>query len=770
MTKRKEIIVTDEIFPVTENTEKDKKSISRVVSKGIEACELYLRRSSEKESWAQGRSQDVVGISYNMPKVTEDGQQVYEMELKKQPKGGDFFIRDKYNRIEYAPEIDFKVIYIDPTGSRVIIHMIKENTTLPTGEEPNMELSFDLRVLIINQKSTLANHKIEIDKPIIQAKTETKYGLMYVGALVHPEMPKLNMQQKRAAYLMLTQAIAIIIGPPGTGKTVTLSAPILSYMAAGIPVAIVTPTHVSLERSLAVINDLCRKVGIDLSRVVRLGTPTKAYANDYPETLEIADFDENLRKMEYELWTLKIAKEYRSKKESIEQRNEVIEVKMMMEGLIPFSDSLKLDMLGEQRANLVKLIERNIKMIHMMLTIPELISILRDLNYLNFQDYYEHLMVYIRETEEINDELSEQDRKILHRLNKLEYSSIGSRSQLYEEFVGTAYDYLNDTQLDENITKLKREITVFQKGYSKKKVNQALLLGMTIDSYNTRYKDEPLNVKHIFVDEAGYMPLIKVLGLCRGNIPLSLIGDPCQLAPVSEMDKEIVEGKTYESVLLYGLSTMHIGTLFSEGYEGLKKAYFSNAEPNFQHIPRVDLVETYRFGSELANVLDKFVYHNGFTSAVGQGNFKLKYIDTVNAESPPGGRINPSEAEAIKELLTNNVEGSVAILAAYKNQVGYLKKHLKGLIDVNNIMTIHRSQGQEWDTVIISVVDHTKKGAYGMFFTDSTHSKSKGLQVINTAVSRAKNNLILVGHHKFWIAQEKQLLGKLFRDATEIVL
>ena len=86
-------------------------------------------------------------------------------------------------------------------------------------------------------------------------------------------------------------------------------------------------------------------------------------------------------------------------------------------------------------------------------------------------------------------------------------------------------------------------------------------------------------------------------------------------------------------------------------------------------------------------------------------------------------------------------------------------------MDQNQIMSIHKSQGQEWDTVIISVVDHQSKGGYGMWFTDTTNKMSKGLKVINTAVSRAKKRLILVGHYGFWMEQDDQLLGMLFGTA-----
>ena len=738
------------------------------VERGIEASKIYLKRSSEKEPWSQGRSQDVVSVSFNRPTTIEDGKQVYEIKTMKQPKKRGFFIRDKHNMVEYFPDFDFKIIFIDPTGSRVIVSMNDDNNQLPTGEKPNLELSFDLRVIIVNQKQILTSHKMEIGEPSILPKAKTQYGLMYVDAISHPSMPKLNIAQRRAAYLMMTRPAVIIVGPPGTGKTVTISAPILSYMKAGIPVAIVTPTHVSLERSLSVINDLCRKIGIDLSRVVRLGTPSREYANEYPETLEAPDFDKNLADMGFELWALDMAKNYRSKKKSIDQRSEMLETRKLLGGVSALVGNLGEDMIDEQRAGLIGLIGSSIETIISKITLPELASLLADMDYLNFHDRYDRFVAFLAETESMDEPLSARDREMLARLNKLEYTSIGSRSQLYEELVGASYDHLSDEQLDQKAAKLSKDMAALRKEYSAKKVKQALVLGMTIDSHNTRYKQEPLEVGHIFVDEAGYMPLVKVLGLCRSNIPLSLIGDPFQLPPVAEMGEEIVEGKINEPVLLYGLSAMHIGTLFAEGYEGLKRVYFSNQEPYSHDVPRLDLTETYRFGNELADVLDQFVYRNGFTSTIGSGNFGLQFIDAVNTKPLPGDRVNPAEMEAIRQLLLDGIGGSVAILTPYKNQAGYLLKELKGLIDISNIMTIHRSQGQEWETVIISIVDHVEKGGYGMCLTNSTNSKLNGIKIINTAVSRAKKRLILVGHSKFWMAQKDQLIGELFRNAKKI--
>lgn len=63
---------------------------------------------------------------------------------------------------------------------------------------------------------------------------------------------------------------------------------------------------------------------------------------------------------------------------------------------------------------------------------------------------------------------------------------------------------------------------------------------------------------------------------------------------------------------------------------------------------------------------------------------------------------------------------------------------------------------------ILSVVDTTKK-----WFTDSNNLISKGKNVINTAVSRAIDRLIIVCDHDYWTdsSQQSQLIYKLLSIA-----
>ena len=90
----------------------------------------------------------------------------------------------------------------------------------------------------------------------------------------------------------------------------------------------------------------------------------------------------------------------------------------------------------------------------------------------------------------------------------------------------------------------------------------------------------------------------------------------------------------------------------------------------------------------------------------------------------------------------------------------------------NNVMTIHSSQGREWDTVIISVCDNdTTNRDVKLRFTSSLEPYS-GLNVINTAVSRAKKNLIIVCDYEFWKGRAPldDLIGVLVANTDTTVI
>ena len=231
-----------------------------------------------------------------------------------------------------------------------------------------------------------------------------------------------------------------------------------------------------------------------------------------------------------------------------------------------------------------------------------------------------------------NEPLTDED-KVWLRIKNLDESGYADRSELYEEMIGTHYDHLSEKQIREKIVNIEAAVSKFKREYARKKLKQAYLIGMTADAYNSRYNEDSLAVHHIFIDEGGYMPVNKVYGMCRPNVPITIIGDPMQLPPVAEMEDKIKEDGEHEKVLLYDMNAFYLETLFNEGYKGLKRAYFDDKPPKIP-VPKVDLTQTYRFGEQLAGILDRFVYQSGFKSAIGEGGFRLEYLDAVNKETP----------------------------------------------------------------------------------------------------------------------------------------
>ncbi|MDR2266845.1 MAG: hypothetical protein LBE09_04595, partial [Christensenellaceae bacterium] len=111
--------------------------------------------------------------------------------------------------------------------------------------------------------------------------------------------------------------------------------------------------------------------------------------------------------------------------------------------------------------------------------------------------------------------------------------------------------------------------------------------------------------------------------------------------------------------------------------------------------------------------------------------------------------------------LNKNKLGSVAILTPYKNQTALLKRYCGRLIG-DDILTIHGSQGKEWDTVILSVCDTNDK-----YFTDSNNPRSGGHLILNTAVSRVRVRLVVACDVAYWSNQQGQLLCDIIMNKTE---
>lgn len=303
---------------------------------------------------------------------------------------------------------------------------------------------------------------------------------------------------------------------------------------------------------------------------------------------------------------------------------------------------------------------------------------------------------------------------------------------------------------------------------SNERAKEATVIAATLDSYIHRFLEDELEVEHIFLDEAGYANVIKAMVLMNGNIPVTFLGDHLQLPPVCEMNDMDLQDKDQQDAFVWSKSAIHLPRLFEESKDTAYQAYLNNEEQLSRSIARADLRYTHRFGDNLANILNEHVYRNGFASDSGKGETEIFYVhvDTPvpqfrNAMQKPTRESEP-EALAIKQFIQMNGLSDYAILTPYTNQVKLLAKILTKERNEGRILTVHGAQGKEWDNVLISVVDTDKK-----WFTDTKFAKTRGLHLINTAVSRAKRRVIIFCNYPFWKKQNGQLIKGLLDVAEE---
>lgn len=267
---------------------------------------------------------------------------------------------------------------------------------------------------------------------------------------------------------------------------------------------------------------------------------------------------------------------------------------------------------------------------------------------------------------------------------------------------------------------------------------------------------------HVFLDEAGYCPLIKGVTLMAYKCPVTFLGDHMQLPPVCEMNDDQFTLERNAPVSLWAQSALFTSEALSDTPENVINGYRTHASASFRHMAKYDLVHTYRFGESLANVLASDVYSDSFH---GDINCKTKIYYIRASRNPDSAkRTSPNESQAIARYLQRSGDLDVGIITPYKAQRQLLKATFRYNRDLaESVMTVHGSQGREWDVVLFSIVDTSNK-----WFTDSHSRVSNGKNVINTAVSRAKKKLILVCDVDYWQTQDNQLIGKLLSVAEEM--
>ncbi|WP_353086427.1 AAA domain-containing protein [Flavobacterium sp.] len=501
-----------------------------------------------------------------------------------------------------------------------------------------------------------------------------------------------NIDQLRTIYNALKYPVTYVQGPPGTGKTQTILNIVVNCLTNNKTLLISSNNNVPIDGIKEKLNLGTYRNKEILIPFLRLGnkqctleaiqTIKKLYhykTNDVPKETLLLNLKQNSREKNKQLL---------HKLQQYEERADLEQNLEFIDGLMAKG---KYWLLEQEREKLVAKI--NSIPVTPDDDVKGIFEIIKD-NHSLLQFFYFESLKYIKRlrTKEFIELI-----EILH---------IQEENEQIKEF----NTWLTD---DKNIEKLTKVFPII------------LTTNISSRRLGQRFKFDLLTI-----DEAGQCEIptsLIPISKCKNMV---LIGDTNQLKPIIVFDKE----KNWKLMQQFQIS---------DEYDYYHNSILS-AYKKLDSISREILLSYhYRCGQKIINYSNKRFYDQRLNlTAVGNpGTVKLLSVTNANQQNKNG---QLEEALAIVEYIQKNNLTDAFILTPFRNQEEVVNHYLKeakkaGTIDPSvSCGTIHKVQGQENKTIIISTALSTKTSpkTYDWIKNNS--------ELLNVGVTRAKENLIVV--------------------------
>ena len=194
-------------------------------------------------------------------------------------------------------------------------------------------------------------------------------------------------------------------------------------------------------------------------------------------------------------------------------------------------------------------------------------------------------------------------------------------------------------------------------------------------------------------------------------------------------DKQLPNVVSPEEAL--ALSAIQASYNIDDKYNALTHSFLSSCSEVFNNIPVTLLREHYRCHPKIIEFCNQCFYNGELITMTTDNNEEnvLKVVRTVKGNHARQ-RLNQREIDVIAQevMPKHSHSDSVGIITPYRNQADEINKTLGKDI----ASTVHKYQGRECDTIIMSTVDNEPTE-----FSDDAN-------LLNVAISRAKNHLCFV--------------------------
>lgn len=586
-----------------------------------------------------------------------------------------------------------------------------------------------------------------------------------------------NDSQKRAIAASFFSQVAVIWGPPGTGKTKTVAQAIEGHLNAGRRVLLVSHANAAVDEALEDVADQLRATPFYTDgKLVRLGIPQSSHLEKLTEKCPLVLLDNIAAKLGESL-----SKEKRELEEEKDQldanlarydtlvqaihavRTLSSELAALASELSQLSDKLsattgEIEGLQErQRRNRERLIEAQ--------SSGSFKRFFKGLDPRKIQKEIDQTSIVIDSKNRLAKEIADRIL-ILKDLKATKESEVRKAKIAADGLVTAVRVSVAEIENKKKEMTSRRDVILARLAeinqqldeIQKKILSEARLIATTLTKTFTakQFPDTPFDT--LILDEASMAPLPHLYwaaSRCRGYV--TVVGDFLQLPPICIAQEDMAQkwlGRSLFSVL---------------GIDQVEKAIRD---------PRVTFLDTqYRMAPDISAIPNKFFYqgmlkddkttsNRGPDDGVSKSPLVLIETGVMNpwcSRLSTGGRFNLYSAllccTLAKKIVPNTPDGKIGIITPYTAQARLINKIAKdwGILDSMRISTVHRFQGGEESIIIFDTVEGSGTKVAPML--DDMKPDSDARLLLNVAVTRARYRFYLVAH-------TKHLLSDLHADSV----
>ncbi len=607
-------------------------------------------------------------------------------------------------------------------------------------------------------------------------------------------------EQKNALAKCLGSEITFIWGPPGTGKTTTLSYLAYELLLRDKSIFLISHTNSAIDNALEKIAKILKQRQDKRyfnGLILRIGNPSdKNFFNNFPE-------------LDLNHWIEKRTKELNKKLEELEKRreretkvlneiNNILEPKKKIETEIERTKKriekgeIEIKIIKKDLTHITNNIERinkniiqtkeklqrakNSNFLYRLLTGLNPNKLEKQLNELSLtlakeKSWLEDLQQKLKNHEKNLQDAKKDYVKYKNDLEELSKSVyIKYRKGLLELEAEREIIKNNIAEIDLQIKLIKDKIQMV----AQEIIKDAKLIGTTITKGYLNQDIYSRKFDVVIVDEASMAPLPALFFNCGlATSKVVIIGDFRQLGPIAKSKDELVKKWLKRDIFeVFGIT---------------EKINKNEQEPRM-----AVLTEQRRMPKEIAEMVNKLIYANKLTTKEKPPDEDKKEKEVINSKPFPKEKVILCDTSEFNPWCTKDDSGSrfnvyhaflsvylaeqalldgvnsIAILTPYKAQNRLIHKLVndKALVnpDFKKIVpaSVHRFQGRESDLIILDLVE----GPLTPIRWLSGGFDSDAMRLINVAITRARAKIIFVAHLKYLEEnlQEGSILKQILED------